>query len=282
MEFCIISFLLHWEGWVVLIRRMINIFQIWVTRIFKSTRANKCWHCSFTLLEDKLLSFLFLISQCHNRWQGHSQVHVQVSNRAGKVCGSLCWFKGVDSAPCVTRERWPWTHSCIWGESRPKTVASLSCKHSCTDYAHIPLEVIRTSLALLLTTPAPLDLSPSRIRFHLKFGSSNAYLLSCVRFPNDVTISRSPFFLRWMKLLMYFRGVPLCLKFHRLNKFLTHSLTQSCWPALDLGSPLPGYAVCILWERSTRKEGRDVVVLPGSHTILIRCLFACLWSLFIS
>lgn len=87
---------------------------------------------------------------------------------------------------------------------------------------------------------------------------------------------------RWMPLLMYFRGVRLCLKFHSLNKFLTHGLTQSCWPALDLGSPLPGYVVCILWERSARKEGREVAVLLGSHTILIRCLFACLWSLFIS
>lgn len=150
---------------------------------------------SFSLLKDVLQSFFFLVSiQCHNPWQGHSQVHVQVYNGAEMVCGSLCWFKGVDSALCVTGERWPWARSRIWEESRPKTVASLSRKYTCTDCAHIPLEVIRTSLALLLTTPAPLDLSPSCTRFHLKFGSSNGCLLSCVRSPRDVTISRSLFF----------------------------------------------------------------------------------------
>lgn len=75
-------------------------------------------------------------------------------------------------------------------------MASLSHKHTCKDCAHIALEVIRTSLALLLTTPAPLDLSPSRTRFHLKFGSSNGCLLSRVYSLSNVTISRSHFFLK--------------------------------------------------------------------------------------
>lgn len=73
---------------------------------------------------------------------------------------------------------------------------SLSRKHACTDYAHIALEVIRTSLALLLTTPALLDLSPSRTQFHLKFGPTNGCLLSCVHSVSNVTISRSHFFLK--------------------------------------------------------------------------------------
>lgn len=70
-------------------------------------------------------------------------------------------------------------------------MASLSRKHTCTDYVHRPTEVIRTSLALLLTTPMPLDLSPSRTRFHLKFGSSNGCLLS--KWCDDIQV---PFFFK--------------------------------------------------------------------------------------
>lgn len=100
MAYCIILFQLHWQSGVVLIRRMINMFQIWVTGISKAQEQINTG--SFALLEDKMVSFLFfdcflfLVSiQCWDSWQGHSQVHVQVYNGAERVCGSLCWFKGL-------------------------------------------------------------------------------------------------------------------------------------------------------------------------------------------